>query len=145
MNIRILGIIPTWWRTDYAPDVPRAYDVFRAFLSSLRLSLTDLANDIGVSQSTVSRWAVGRSDPTPQQMEALIAALRSRIERIGAAAERASRTTEGLDGVVKAFEAYLKPRAGAAALPRLRQAAQTLHAAVKESEVARPPTRRRVR
>lgn len=134
MNIRVLGTIPKWWIATYAADIARAYDVFRAFLADLGLSLTDLARDIGVDQSTVSRWAVGRSHPTPDQMKRLLVALQSRIKSIAAATERVTRVAEGLHGVVQAFEASLKQSdAGDAPTQGFRGAAQRLHEALKES------------
>ena len=136
--------IPKSWLAAYAPDIPKAYEVFRVFLASLSLSLTDLAKDIGVDQSTVSRWAVGRSRPTPEQMKALLAALQSRIEGIAAAAERATQATEALHRVVQAFEASLEPKTpGRGSAQAIRRAAQKLHEVVKEPNVQRPPSRAR--
>ena|SRR5438552_3675881 len=141
--MKVLYRIPRWWLAAYAPDVPRAYAMFQEFLAGLSLSLTGLAKDIGVDQSTVSRWAVGRSHPTPEQMKALLGAVQSRISAIVAAAERAGRATEALDGVT---QAVLDSKSGShRGLQNLRGAARKLHEVLRESGAEPSPKRRQSR
>lgn len=125
--------IPRWWLAAYASDIPRVYEVFQDLLGGLSLSLSDLAKDIGVDQSTVSRWALGRTQPTPAQMKKLLAAVRLRITAIGAAAEGVSRAVEAFEGVGHAFESK-----GGGHARRIRRAAQGLQKVLKELEAGWP-------
>ncbi len=146
MNIVREGRIPKWWLAAYAPDIPRAYESFQTSLARFSLSLTDLAEDIGVDQSTVSRWAVGRTRPTPEQMKALLTALQARIKVMATVAERTARAVEGLRGVTQAFEESLVPKgAPPVGVEGIRRAARKLHDVMNEVEKQHSPTSGRVR
>ncbi len=137
--------IPRWWLAAYAPDIPKAYELFSAFLAGLSLSLTDLAKDIGVDQSTISRWAVGRSRPRPEQMKAVLLALQLRLKAMAADMQHIMGATEALQGVVGAFEASLESdSSGQTAAGEIRRAARKLHVALKDFGVGHGPTKHSV-
>jgi DNA-binding XRE family transcriptional regulator len=73
------------------PDFARAMGrVLRAARKRVGLKAGTLANELGVSEQTVSNWETGRALPALANLRAVARLLRVEAHRIVAAAERAS-------------------------------------------------------
>ena len=72
-----------WWLVLFGPeDGDKMRALFKDYLADPPLSQTELAKALGVEQPTVSRWAAGKSTPNLEQMQAVLAVVRSRMAEI---------------------------------------------------------------
>lgn len=62
------GYVPVWW-LHVGVDMEWVYDVFRYVLAEMSMPQHELAMELGVYQSTVSRWASGERRPSLADME----------------------------------------------------------------------------
>lgn len=60
--------IPSWWLAVGADNAERLEELFVQVMQDLPMSQAQLAGRIGVDQSTVARWARGRTTPPPGVM-----------------------------------------------------------------------------
>ena len=88
-----------WWVVFLDPaDGKKMRSLFKDFLADLPFSQTELAKALGVEQPTVSRWASGKSTPNPDQMQAVVAVVESRMAEIMAEVqEKVQLTKQVLD------------------------------------------------
>ena len=73
---------PSWLLHFRPDDHDKMRAMYRDFLADLPLSQTQLANALGVEQPTVSRWAAGKSTPSVEHMQAVVAVVESRLEEM---------------------------------------------------------------
>ena len=60
--------VPSWWLAVDDTGPAEIEILFSAMLSQMPLTAADLASQMGVNQSTVSRWATGRASPSLKDM-----------------------------------------------------------------------------
>lgn len=87
-------------------DTGAIYDRFRSVLEVAPMSKTELAEEIGVSQATVSRWASGDARPSVEKMLTLVAAVEDRLDEIQRRAESARQVLEAVERVIEARKEY---------------------------------------
>ena len=81
--------VPTWYAaTGLHGENARIYEAFRQFLHNLPLSYTHLADEVGVSQPAVSRWASDVTHPSLDEMSAAVDVVRSKLDEIKEHTER---------------------------------------------------------
>ena len=89
-----------WWVVWLGPGEGDAMrQVVRELLSDLPLSQQELAAEIGVDASTVSRWAAGRTVPSVSELRAVHQVLESRLARLRARVEWGGQLLDALDVV----------------------------------------------
>jgi len=73
--------VPTWFAaTGLQAENERVYRAFQLFLRNLPVSYTRLAEDLGVSQPAVSRWAGDVTHPSLDEMSRAVSVVRERLE-----------------------------------------------------------------
>lgn len=101
-------VVPVWHvAVGMAVDTDKIYERFRKLLANAPMPHAELAKALGVSASTVSRWAQGKTQPSPTQMKEAVSAIMQRLDQTRQMAEE---TGEILGEVERAVELHLKYR-----------------------------------
>ena len=85
----------------------------RELLANLPLSQQELAAEIAVDPSTVSRWAAGRTVPSVSELRAVYKVLESRLARLRAQVEWGGQLLDALDAVGQSRKVGFKARQAA--------------------------------
>lgn len=81
------------------------YERVRAVLKVAPMTNTELGKELGVSQSTVSRWANGDTRPTLEQAVEVLEVIEGRLDEIRSRLDRAREAVELGREVVEAWDA----------------------------------------
>jgi transcriptional regulator with XRE-family HTH domain len=97
--------VPDWWYDIGADQGQAVSGIFREVMADLPMTYTELAEKLGVAQSTVNRWARGQTDP---DLGTMVRAVEAVTERLAAQTERADRARD----VLAAVEGVMASRRG---------------------------------
>jgi len=75
---------------------------FKAVLNDLPMSHSALAEKLDIAQSTVSRWARGKTSPSLEQMVRTIDAVKDRLEELSERTDKAGRVIEAVQSATDA-------------------------------------------
>ena len=96
-----MGQTYPWWALWLDPrEGVSMRQAVRELLSDLPLSQQELAAEIGVDPSTVSRWVAGRTVPSLPELRAVLQVLQSRLARLRAQVEWGGQLLDALDVVM---------------------------------------------
>ena len=99
--------IPRWFIAVNREDAEAVTATVRALLQDLPMSHEELADRIGVAQSTVSRWA-GGTDPALDRYIAVVDAVAGRLAELQVRVERARKLLKAVEEAVEADDHYLE-------------------------------------
>ncbi|UCC84807.1 MAG: helix-turn-helix transcriptional regulator [Gemmatimonadota bacterium] len=74
--------IPKWWLVTGQDEAEAVEVLFRYILTNLPMTHAELAEEIGVAQSTVTRWARGDTHPSFDDMARAVRAASNRVEQV---------------------------------------------------------------
>lgn len=100
LNMPRLALLPADVDTD------AIYERFRAVLDVAPMSKTELAEEVGVSQATVSRWTAGDARPSIEKMLQAVAVVEDRLAEIQRRADEAREALEAAETALQARERY---------------------------------------
>ena len=104
---------PLWVARLDPEDWDAMRQVVRELLSDLPLSQQELAAEVGVDPSTVSRWAAGKTIPSTSELRAVLEVLESRLARLRAKVEWGRPLVDAFDVVVHPRKVGFKARQAA--------------------------------
>ncbi len=126
-----------WWMAMVDPqDWDEMRQAVRELLTDLPLPQQELAAEIGVDPSTVSRWTAGKTIPSPSELRGVLQVLESQLARLRARVEWGGQLLDAVDGVVHPRKAAFKG---------LMAARENLHELLRGSKAKRTGPRRRKR
>ncbi len=97
--------VPTWYAaTGLHGENARVYEAFQRFLHNLPLSYTELAEQVGVSQPAVSRWASDVTHPSLREMSEAVEIVRSRLDEISREAERFAEVLRLIEEAMRLYD-----------------------------------------
>ncbi|NNK48293.1 MAG: helix-turn-helix transcriptional regulator [Gemmatimonadetes bacterium] len=97
--------VPTWYAaTGLHGENARVYEAFQRFLHNLPLSYTELAEQVGVSQPAVSRWASDVTHPSLGEMSEAVEIVRSRLDEISREAERFAEVLRLIEEAMRLYD-----------------------------------------
>lgn len=102
--------IHAWWLAVWQDDIDRVYQAFRDVLSDLPMSHADLAEQLGVSQPTISRWASGKISPALEDMLATVEAIQARLTELQNRAQHAREVLAAVQTADAEFDRYERNR-----------------------------------
>ena len=130
-----------WWVMALDPnDWGEMNQIFRDFMSSLPLSQNELADELGVDASKVSRWGSGKTTPPPWELRALVNVVKNRLAAIQTHVDSMDELVEALDGIDAAWTVK-----GMAAIKRSSAARNRVHELLRKRSRKRPKTTKRRR
>ena len=107
-----------WWLVWLGPEAGDALRrAVRELLSDLPFSRQYLAEQIKVDPSTVSRWAAGKTVPSPSELRAIQQEIELRLARLETQVQWGKQLLEALD---------VSLRSGGAKAPQARKKVQAL-------------------
>ncbi len=109
------GYVPAWW-LHVGKDMEWVYDVFRYVLAEMSMPQHELAMELSVYQSTISRWASGERRPSLADMERALGIVVEGTAEKQRKAELAAAAVAEAQTAVRAGEQY-----GLIGEPELRQ------------------------
>ena len=92
--------VPRWWLAVGVDGPAEIKIIFSALLAQMPLTTADLASEIGVNPSTISRWATGGARPSLKDMvraSEIIAAETERLNRFAQEVSGALQVVKQLD------------------------------------------------
>lgn len=103
--------VPTWYAaTGLHGENDRVYEAFQEFLHNLPVSYTRLADEVGVSQPAVSRWASDATHPSLDEMAAAVDVVRTRLDEIGRQAERFAQILRLIEEAMRLYDLEVEGR-----------------------------------
>ena len=106
----VVARIPTWWLDLGADAAGKLGKLFARVMEDLPMSQAELAKAVKVDQSTVARWANGRTTPPPELMLKAVKAVQAHAENL---LQRANTAHQALQHVAAAQEAVATKGFGA--------------------------------
>ena len=97
--------IPTWVLALGPATAALLHNLFTEVMDDLPMPQAELAERLGVDQSTVGRWAKGRSAPNTETMQKAIEEVRSYLESLDKRASVAEEVLRLVKAVEEAHEA----------------------------------------
>ncbi len=110
--------IPSWWVDVGLQAAEEVYGRFRWAVSEMPLSQREIATQLGVDQTTVSRWARGRGDPTLEEMVQAISLIAQRTEELHSRTSNAAELLAAVQSVLEAAAERRLTRSDSAARPQ---------------------------
>ena len=103
--------IPQWWYHGIpSPGSEAVTEAFRAVVKDLPMTHTALAEELGVAQSTVSRWVKGSHDTELEQMIAVVDTVSEHLDQLQERVDRARQLLDGAQAIVEADKRYSKTK-----------------------------------
>ncbi len=93
-------VVPGWFVALDLDQQQGVWKVFQEALEVMPMTHTELARELGVAQSTVTRWVRGEVGPAPDKMKQALEVLARRSDEIEKRLDRAQRALRCVDEAV---------------------------------------------
>jgi transcriptional regulator with XRE-family HTH domain len=103
--------VPTWYAaTGLHGENARVYQAFQDFLHNLPVSYTHLAEEVGVSQPAVSRWASDVTHPSLDEMSTAVEVVRNKLAKISRQAEHFAEILRLIEEAMRLYDLEIEGR-----------------------------------